>query len=278
MIEFYGPPGVGKTTLMEFLIKKGKKYKSLDEAYVRAVKNAFNQEEDLFLPPFGSLKAIVPKIFNTIFTSSLKITPQSLKPYNAKAFSGASGLNTKMISQFNCEYPKTIKNTTELIKSFTNDETRISYCLNWFLFLVERYMAIEKYITQKGSIIDDQGFVDFVSPILVPPHPTQNFSKKDIKNYFENIFIPDRIVFLEASAEVCLNRMKKRKPGLPPYYKTLSEEDRLPRLRKEIKCYRMTYNYLKSQDVTVIKLSTEKEKSILVRDLQAEFGNGKNEN
>lgn len=271
MIEFVGPPGIGKSTLIKALLDKRGKYRRLEDDYIQSVYEAFHQKEDLMLPPTKDFNTLFSRLFQIILPLSNRVSPQSLRAYNTHGFSGFTGLAGKMIGRFECAYPGSMRIIQDLIKSYTDDQDRITYCLNWLFFTVEKYMLVEKYITRKDFILIDQGFVDFIGPIFVSPSLKNDFSENDIRKYIESIPIPDKIVQLEASPETCLSRMKNRKQGLPDSWKSLQKNERLERIRREIKSYKVASKYLEKQNTKVIKMDAEKPKDDLKMELDSKL-------
>ncbi len=261
-----GPAGVGKTTLVKAILDQSGEYESFEDAYVRAVKKALTQKEDLVMPDPGYIRNFVTGVFNTVFPLSMKLTPNSLKKYNASVFSRISGLSEKMITLYHSRYPYSTQNVTNNLMKYTEDEQRISKVLNIFILQVERSMCIENYLKKKLILIPG-GFVHLSTSIFAPPDPKKDLLKKDVQKYIENIPTPEKIVYLKADPKTCVSRMKDRSGGYPYTFKNLGEKDMKENIRRSIDCLDVAVQSLDLRDEQVIEVDAKKDIDELVREI-----------
>jgi len=261
-----GPAGVGKTTLVKAVLDQSREYEGFEEAYVKAVKKALIQQKDLVLPDPGYIRNFVTGVFNTVFPLSMKLTPNSLKKYNASMFSRISGLSEKMITLYYSKYPRSVENVTNHLMEYTKNEERISKVLNMFILHVERYICIENYF-KKILILVPGGFVHLSTSIFAPPDPKKDLLKKDVQKYIENIPTPEKIVYLKADPKTCVSRMKDRSGGYPYTFKNLGEKDMKENIRRSIDCLDVAVQSLDLRDEQVIEVDAKKDIDELVREI-----------
>jgi len=266
IIEFVGPAGVGKTTLVKAIIAQSEEYEGFEDAYVRAVKKALIQQKDLVLPDPGHIRDFTTRFFKTVFPLSLKLTPNSLKKYNASTFSRISGLSEKMITVYHSRYPHSAENVTNYLMKYTENEERISKVLNMFILHVERYMCIENHLKEKLILVPG-GFVHLVTSIFAPPNPKEELLEKDVQKYIENIPIPEKIIYLKADPDTCVSRMKNRGEGFPYTFKGLGEKEMKENIRSSIDCLDVAVQSLDLRDEQVIEVDAKKDIDQLVREI-----------
>jgi len=263
IIEIIGPPGVGKSTITQAVLKENNKFISLNHAYVLAVQKALDNQEEFIPLSEDNIKTIATRIFRNLFSLFIKITPKSYEKYLPIIFSRVTGISNRIIADNVCNYPNHISNSAKYLRSYTNDEGHISLILDYIIRRIEIYTLVNKYLENK-FILAEEGFIHLTPAIFVPPFPKMDFTDEDIIEYVESIPKPDKIIFLKADPSTCIIRMKNRKRGLDLAYKKLNNYDKIRRLKKEFDCLNVALHYLKSKGVDVYEIDAERNLSELI--------------
>jgi|GEM_PF-4428922 len=255
IIEFIGPPGSGKTTLIKALLRKNKNYIHWKDAYIEGVQNAIIEAEDLVLPSFGLLKTLSRGFFQEIYPFILKFIPQQLKMYTVSCISEMTGLHTQMLMNYSYKYPDTLRYVISYLKSKTTKKDH-EYILYSLVQKMVRWELYNRYYKEEKHILVDQGFVDSIH-IFIPSPPKSNFIKNNIYEYIKIIPLPTQIIYLKAFPKTCISRMKNRKEGFPDLWKKLGKKQRMRRLQREINAYDVVAQKLDSKRTELIILNTE---------------------
>lgn len=203
IIELFGLPGSGKTTLKKKLLKHLKKSKIKAYSYEDFLPVAYRRS----FGNTGSIFKIVPVEFlfkfkiNYILGMNHKIELESLEKY--------------MYS-----HKEFIKNYYELISTsgFTYDKRAHRYIVK----MISQFAVFENYSKDNECFVIDEGFVHRLHT-LFGYQIRSEFDKNLMNKYMKAIPVPDLAIKIEANIETCKKRIGLR--GLPKRMHRMSENE-----------------------------------------------------
>lgn len=211
-VELIGVAGSGKSTVAETLQSRNPAIQSLTDLHGTVV------TELLFPGPSSRLGA--------------RLSPRVLS-YLARA----SGLSDRAVNFFSLTYPEMLSQTAHYTREYTDDPSRIEYVSGSTLDLVEQFGAVEEHSgllwddsagrdstappSDGPVLLVDEGFAFTAASVVHPPQHSRQFAPEDLRDYISTLPVPDAIVFVRASPDVCVSRMRKRQSGVPASWEHL---------------------------------------------------------
>ena len=210
-VELLGIAGAGKSTVAAELRSRNQSIRSLTDLHGTVVAKL------LFPGPASRLGDRLP--------------PRALS-YLARI----SGLSDRAVNFFSLKYPDMLPLTARYVRKYTNDTGRIDYVTGSTLDLVEKFGAVDEYsglvrdaVSTTGTaspadgptLLIDEGFAFAAAAVLHPPQNSRPLLPEDLREYAAAVPVPDVIVFVRASPEVCTTRMCQRKSGVPASWEHL---------------------------------------------------------
>lgn len=259
IIEIIGPSGVGKSRLYKALLKEYVEFRSYKSAYLEGALRASREKTDT--RPLAKFSRII-----------FKFTPDPLIPMDwIKNYSNKVGLHEKQIELFSQEFPDFLDIVKEQLRVYSSDEDRISMVFKWILLAIERFMIVSTYV-EDDSVLSEEELISRSASIFVPPKPKKKLDKNDVLTYLNNIPCPDQIIFLKASPNLCLGRLKNRKTGFPGHYKNLNDEKMKKIIKRQIRCYDIITDNLRSNGFKIIELNAENSVDVLANKVGKDIG------
>lgn len=198
-VEMFGLPGSGKTTVRNDLCRMN------PPATISA--------EDAYKIAFCRL------IHANYSWSACRHVPQTV--FNKLLF-----LKTRLsATPANERYHNFYSVATDIITTYSDDDSRQTTVRTWLEILLQKYDAILRTFSPTNTVIFDEGFLQRSLSLFCPPHPTTSLEKKYIQQYVNSMPSPDLIVILDVSAEISRERMSSREIGAPSSYSHLSQAE-----------------------------------------------------
>lgn len=190
-VELVGVAGAGKSTLASALESRNPAIHSIDDMFAEIA-------ADLLFP--GPASALGSKLSSKTLSHLARV----------------SGITDRSVNYFSVKYPGSIPLIGRNIRKYTDDPWRTDYVSGKILDLVEKFGTIDEHATDERTLLVDEGFAFAAASILHPPQRSQSFSDDDLQEYAATVPVPDVIVYVRASPETCVRRIRERESGFPP--------------------------------------------------------------
>lgn len=192
--ELIGPSGAGKTTVAQKLSKPSNVYAGRDG----------NDRARCFLKslPAGELMTSLPYSFQRLITR--RIFPSVRSRYERAFFS---------------KFPGALETIAAIVRNYDDKKSVLRYMFReaaWFEIHSNQLKDNERYL------IDD-GLYQFHLRLL----PIDGWNPSEI---MDRLYVPDELVFVNATAEICLSRQESRERGRASKLEHLGRSDALAKL------------------------------------------------
>ena len=194
-IEFIGSLGVGKSTIHSKLISHENLWGGTEEDALK--RNFFREETQKYQILFRVLprplqstienKILKDRYSNAAFTEFVVENPDFLK------------LMERSLKRVSKEQPNTEKNK--------NSSVRPDKVVSWLKQTAESYQLSISMKKEDELLILDEGFCQRAHSLLW----RYNTSPFSLREYFQIVPIPQILIHLDASAEICYSRQNERK-------------------------------------------------------------------
>lgn len=189
----------------------------------------------------------------------IKITPDIFIPDTMLRYiTRMTILNNEIKDRWDREYPDFLDKVDKFLQAYTSDEERIDNIFSWIKYSLEKYIVISEYMGERRKhVVIDEELVHRSVSIFVPPNPKKNISEEDVREYAMMIPVPDHLIYLKASPETCISRMKNRKEGFPGKYRNLGEDEIENRIKEQMDCFEIVTETLASRGSEVVEMDGE---------------------
>ena len=186
IVEFIGSPGCGKTSLLPSLEKKFSE-------------QGFN--------PFTVVEASRPVVSRTLIGKSINtFLPESLRdPLLWQVFYFSAFLSRKNFSK---GHPNLVAHVrkTQSIREVPAEES--DHALYWWFHLSGYYQFLKPRLYTNEVLILDEGFTHRVVQLFASDSGNPN--RGDLQQYLDLIPRPDMLIFINAPAAICEQRVHER--------------------------------------------------------------------
>jgi len=181
-VEFFGPPGAGKSTIFSRLVSSDGFYGGTKQDAVRRI---YLENTGLkYRLPYWITPSVIQRFFEDMFMQ-----------YRV----GQSALE-----DFIRDYPDFIHILSVAMNSVSYEPEKIfSLCRR----SAEQYQLGISTVSETETLCIDEGFIQRSFSILWR-QPDELFSLDD---YFNNIPIPNLVIYIDAPLETCIERQQRRK-------------------------------------------------------------------
>ena len=249
-IEFFGAPGVGKSTLFNNFISNNKIWIDSNSA-----KNSFLK--NMLFRQYGSLKVLLLRIgFLTPFLS--KLLYKSMAP----------SIDKMLIDNFISKYKGFFQDANSTILNSNSTENRKIMASRMLLNSMKDYSLFD--LTDSTScILTDESFCQRVYTQL------SEFDDADesdiVKEYLDKIPLPNGVIYIESSSEKIMERVLKRyrETGQMNYmHQNLSDEKLLARCNRYRKYAKLGIEVIADKGVPILVINNNnlKKNISMVRD------------
>lgn len=192
--------------------------------------------------------------------------PETLLRYISKV----NGLSKEMMKIHHGSYSSSVEMINELLDVYIESEERRSKISDWLNFSLERYFLIDRYVQDRCIILNEK-LVNYSVSIFAPPYPKKELDERDVKKYCRAIPVLDQIIFLSASPEECISRMKGRRSGYPDDYEMFSDEEMKEVIKRQLRCFEIMICELKDKGVEVVEIDAENNLNQLINRVESEL-------
>lgn len=180
-IEFFGPPGAGKTTLFQQLITAEEVYGGVAED---AISRIVHSQEAIH------------------YRLQYRLMPDPIKRFFEEKFIQYRFAD-EVLPQFIKEHPTFLETVVTAMNAVSHEpEAIFKFCKR----SAEQYQLGAATVTDDEIFCLDEGFVQRAFAIRWRG-PDDSFSMEE---YFAHVPTPDLVVYVDAPVEVCLNRQRER--------------------------------------------------------------------
>jgi len=271
IIEFYGPPGVGKSTLAK-LIRKDINKKDITILNFRDVKFLGYKKWFLEKNNNSSLKWNVIKFL-------FRMLPENrpLKIINSLPHILRPNFERDIINQFIIENSTLFNVLMDKINKIYYSPEKAKKILSWFQKDFFSYQIKKNFLDDEIVVLDsDQS--SFCQHILATysllrvEKTSENYRKdiRELTNSISNLI--DYSVYVIAEPQICLKRQKKRK-WLVSGFEKLNEKKILEDLKKRIEHSNLIHHTLNGGGNKSIKIKNDKNIEIVKNDLITKLDN-----
>lgn len=227
-IEFMGLSGAGKSfhhrKVLENL-QSNRNYPAYD--LQRSVQSSFLTEK-----------------FNT--RNSLVETLGRLRRYKYRVTRGT----VKDYNKFAAENPELIQTCIEGITRRSESQFQKEYALNKMFWTFSNYQTLLDRSYQ-GLLFMDEGFIQKGATMFCDH---QEMMGKHAEKYIERISLPDKVVWIKADKQKCLETMKGRERGFPERIKKLKQNEKKEFLDNLEKYFEIVIQVLNKRNAEIIEI------------------------
>lgn len=231
-VELIGIAGSGKSTLASELESRNREIHMIDDVHSDVV-------ADLLFP--GPASALGSKLSHRTLSHLARF----------------SGVSDRSVNFFSMKYPGMIPKTAEYVRKYTDDPWRTNYISGKILDLIETFGTIDEHATDDVTLLVDEGFSFAAASILHPPQNSRSFSVDDLREYASTVPLPDAVVFVRASPETCISRIRQRESGFPPSLVRVDSESRLPLLEEAVTVAEAITDVFERRGSRIVEIETE---------------------
>lgn len=182
-VEFLGPPGAGKSTIYSRLVEATPLLDGKDEARRRVFEERADSKYRLLR----------------------RLTPDAVGEMLEFAVVNRYWVNTYR-QQFLRDYPEFVETVATAMRTASVDPEKLfTLCLE----TVDRYQMAVSTVQTDESVCLDEGFAQRLAGILWRC-PEGDFS---VREYFDRLPCPDRVIYVDAPPGVCTERQGRRGEG-----------------------------------------------------------------
>ncbi len=252
MIEFYGPPGAGKTTLAEecigYLKEKKAPVLDLKEVQYQGYKRWLSEDEGRPVQA-GTLDFItqaVPRDWGE-------------RTFDLTLFPGKHKYKKDMINHFSLQNPGLINDLIKKINTLYGHEEG-KKVMGWFQDAFFRYQIVEEYVDEEIVVLDE-GFCQQVLAAysLIRTGTSRPDPEDDIIELIGHL--PSRIdhaFFVSAEPETCLKRQEEREEVIDGFLEKKDEGIRKKDLEDRLKNSQIIHDALLKNGVVSSKIDADK--------------------
>jgi len=180
-IEFIGPPGAGKSTILSNLVSSDSFYGGTEEDAVQRV--FLDNAGPKYLFPYRAAPSIVQDYFHDTFME-YRFAHSALE-------------------DFVCDHPDFMVVLSVAMNSVSYEPEKIfSFCRR----SAERYQLGISTLSDRETLCLDESFAQRAFAILWRD-PDESFS---LEKYFDSVPTPDLVVHVDAPVDLCLERQQER--------------------------------------------------------------------
>jgi len=180
-IEFFGPPGAGKSTLHTHLIRSPEFYGGVKD---NAVQRAFPKHVD----------AKRHLLYRFLPSTLRHILDEEFLQYR---------LGRIVLEEYLRDYPGFVNMLSEATNSVANEPEKVFLIGQHF---AERYQLAKSTCKKDENLCLDESLVQGAFSILWRD-PTEDFQ---LKTYFDHVPLPDIVIHIDAPSDVCIKRQQQR--------------------------------------------------------------------
>ncbi|MGG0716265.1 hypothetical protein ABE096_01520 [Robertmurraya massiliosenegalensis] len=231
-LEFMGIPGSGKTTLCNLVydeLKKSQKVELFKEQYKDSLKGQIRNQGNGLI---GYLR----------FVLLIKLLRGSYIP--------ASTYGEEII-KYMVEHSNIYTNLLNTIVTTAVPERR-NYILKYLLMDIYKWGVVKKDTSNQNLILMDEGFVHRVLNIYM--YSENNNLDTILKEFFLTIEFPEVVVNVKCDIDNSINRMEKRKQGIPVGYRIYKRNEFRKVLVDMEEFNERLLSYLKKEGVKIIEV------------------------
>ncbi len=180
-IEFIGPPGAGKSTILSNLISSDSFYGGTEEDAVQRV--FLNKAGPKYRFPYRAAPSVIRDFFHSNFLE-YRFAHSALE-------------------DFVCDYPDFMGVLSVAMNSVSYESEKVfSLCRR----SAERYQLGISTVSDRETLCLDESFAQRAFAILWR-EPDESFS---LEKYFNSVPIPELVVHVDAPVNLCLERQQER--------------------------------------------------------------------
>jgi len=205
-VEFFGLPGVGKTTLRRVVLNDLKRV-----------------SVDKYLPSEEALLRISRKKIDKVFRLPLNILPHSYALKLSRKLRNRSRMQFDAQSKFLAEKGKALESflSSSTYEGMSTEDRRV--VIKSFLSVGALWECVHGNLPESCIVIFAAGFIQ--NSFMFVDHANDSQRDRDrLYAYLENVPLPDLVVFLTTDLSVCHKRMLGRASGLTTRLNRCDEE------------------------------------------------------
>lgn len=231
-IEFLGIAGSGKSSVRSALCARNRPYEHLLSLHTTTV-------VETVLPPM-----LVP-------------LGHRLPAVAVHHLCRISGMADRGVNYFRMNHPNMFETAGRFLREYSDDPNRRDNVSRRLLTMIEQFGVISEYGTFDNTLLLDEGFAFSAASVLHPPASQGLPADADIKDYLDHIPVPDALIHLRISPEMCIHRINTRPKGPPISWASLNQAERKRQAEDATHVADRIAVNMAERGTTVIELNTE---------------------